>query len=622
MARIDNIRDEETAAPWLQRTLVALMLAALAAGLLIGFILYQGGRKPAILEGKYGAAMQAGLYEDAIGLYRKAQEQALIKDHLGRSQARYQSAVAHMEQQAGEKLQAIENALLNQEQLDTQTLSFAESMAEVSAVRLNAFLRGLCAGYLVGDVEKPVLEGAFAQLAALANLRDVAAALQAQIGKMTEAQGPVMAAMAKAAASDFWGAYDGISDVLARGQWAGFVQEQAFKLQEKIKADMHGPLLETAASLVEGGRYLSALQALEKLDKVFPGDSQIESSIAACKAVVPPELTVYQGAIEIIAVKPLIVDPARAFDGDAYALTAAESMITTGEFSKMLEELYQNGFILIDSTVMVDANRRLATLRLPPGKKPLVLVIEGLNYYATRRETGNSWDLILDQDGEVCAVYPDQTGNLKTDRHGEAIGILDDFVKEHPDFSLDGAKGTISLTGYECVFGKITDRDQVDDRNKALQDNGMAAIVLTDDEIAANRDEARAIIDRLKKTGWVFASSTYGFIDARNQPLERIQSDTRKWFDQVGSLTGPVSMLNYPNGAYISGSDPRAEWLKKQGFVLFGGLGTRNYLFVGKDYIYVDKTPVNGFTMRNSKSYQLERLFDASRVYDRRARPG
>jgi hypothetical protein len=262
----------------------------------------------------------------------------------------------------------------------------------------------------------------------------------------------------------------------------------------------------------------------------------------------------------------------------------------------------------------------LADLQLPPGKKPLVLVLEGMNYYATRRETGNAWNLVLDETGNVCATYPDQSGQMIIDRRGEAIGILDEFVASHPDFSLDGAKGTVSLTGYECVFGYVTDKDQLDDRNQALQDNGMAAVNLNDDDLAGNRDQVRAIIDRLKATGWQFASSTYGFIDASSQNMDRIRTDTEKWLSQVGSLTGPVSFLNYPNGAFIQGSDKRAEYLKDQGFILFGGIGTNAYVYVGTRYIYVDKTPVNGFTLKNGQTYGLNRFFNAREVYDAQAR--
>jgi hypothetical protein len=384
---------------------------------------------------------------------------------------------------------------------------------------------------------------------------------------------------------------------------------------------MYEPLLEQALQLIDGGRCLSAKADLDRLAAVFPNDTAIGNALDVCRSRVPAELAEYAGPIEIISIKPLIVDPAEAFDGDAYAATAADSMLTTGEFAAMLEQLYANGYILVDSSRLYTSGRKLAAIQLPPGKKPLVLVIEGLNYYASRRETGNCWNLVLDEGGEVSAEYRDRNGRMVLSRQGESIGILDEFVQRHPDFSLDGAKGTISLTGYECIFGTLTDADQLDDRNKALGDNGMPAISLTEAEIVENRQQVKAVIDRLKMTGWLFASSTYGFIDARNQSLERIQADTVKWLAQVGVLTGPVSMLNYPNGSWIAGSDERAQWLQSQGFILFTGQGDKAYLYSGSNYLYADKTPINGYSLRNSETYQLGRLFDAEKVYDTAVRP-
>jgi len=100
--------------------------------------------------------------------------------------------------------------------------------------------------------------------------------------------------------------------------------------------------------------------------------------------------------------------------------------------------------------------------------------------------------------------------------------------------------------------------------------------------------------------------------------MERIQTDTQKWLSQVGSLTGPVRILHYPNGAFINGSDERARYLISQGFTIFGGIGVTAYQYSGEGYLYVDKTPINGFTLRNSNTYQLSRLFDPTGILNRK----
>jgi hypothetical protein len=616
MTRDLYIRETRQESPLLRRLMIGLLLPVLLVSLVIGALIHWNGRKAEGILDDFQLAMQQGRYRDGVELYRQARDRELGGGLFDRNQALYSQAVAAMEQQTDAALDEIVRKLSAGQMLGADEIRLAEEMAELSAARLITRLRGLCREYLFGQIERFVLEQAFGQLGSLSGISQGVGSLPAEFDAMAAARPIMSAANAHLAAGDFWPAYRGYQELLEEADWSGFIREQALVQQEQCRQLMYTPLLDEAMALLDGGRLLSAGRALSSLLEVFPDDPDIRAAAEFCAANAPASLSAYSGPIEFIVIKPLINQPERAFDGDAYAAAAADAMITTGEFTRMLEQLYQNQFILVDASSLYGEDRRLSTLQLPPGKKPLVLVIEGLNYYASRRETGNAWNLVLDEGGEVSAEYPDSSGRMIIDRRGEAIGLLDEFVARYPDFSLDGAKGTISLTGYECIFGYVTDPDQLDDRNKALTDNNMAAITVSEREMAANRETVRQIIERLKATGWLFASSTYGFIDARSQDMARIVTDTQKWLDQVGSLTGPVSMLHYPNGAFITGSDERAEYLKDQGFILFGGIGATPYLFVGNRYIYVDKVPVNGYTLRNSKAFQLDRLFSAAAVYD------
>lgn len=606
--------------PLLRKLLIFLLLVGLLASLAVGGYLFLNNQQASKVLDAFYVAMADGQYGEAVDLYREVQEKAMAAGPLDQNQEKYTEALAAMEKQVLDELLDLEKKLVRQEMLTEQESSLAEDLAELSASSLISWLRGLCGDYLFGIIDRPLLEHAFAQVGHLPNVNQAVKSLPEEFDRMTAARPMLIEAQDALAAQEYWTAYTRVSGIVADDALTGFVRDQSLTLLEQCKSDMYNPLLDDARSLMEGGRFLSAQADLRALADVFPEDAMIQEALASCDGKVPSELAVYQGAVEFLTIKPLIVNPAEAFDGDAYAGAAADSMLTVSEFSAMLDQLYANQYILIDSTHFYNDERQLTSLQLPPGKKPLVLVLEGLNYYATRRETGNAWNLVLDENGNVSAEYPNLSGQMIVDRRGEAIGILDEFVASHPDFSLDGAKGTISLTGYECIFGYVTDPDQLDDRNQALHDNGMATVNYHETELAANRDLVKAILDRLKATGWQFASSTYGFIDANSQDIDRIRTDTEKWLSQVGSLTGPVSFLNYPNGAFIQGSDKRAEYLKDQGFILFGGIGTSAYVYVGSRYIYVDKTPVNGFTLRNSQTYGLSRFFDAADVYDAQAR--
>jgi hypothetical protein len=250
---------------------------------------------------------------------------------------------------------------------------------------------------------------------------------------------------------------------------------------------------------------------------------------------------------------------------------------------------------------------------VPQGKKPLIIVLEDFNYSAYQKGNGLCSRIVFNDQGYVCGEYTNAAGQTVVSRNAEAIGILDAFVEENPDFSFNGAKGVITLSGYETIFGYITNIDQIDDRNEALSAVGLPAINPTTEEIMTNVENVTAIINVLKDTGWTFGSSTYGYINANDSDMETIQNDTQKWLDQVLPLTGQVHVLVYPNGNFIKGSDDRAIYLKNKGFRVFFGVGPSPYYTFGDNYLYFDRAVLNGDTLRN---LDYSRLFQASVVYD------
>lgn len=101
-----------------------------------------------------------------------------------------------------------------------------------------------------------------------------------------------------------------------------------------------------------------------------------------------PAALKYQGAVEHIFFHPLIAYPELAFDGDSMAKGYNDWFITVKEFAKILDSLYANQYVLIDIHSLYEETEmdgktivKAKELWLPPGKKPLVLSIDDLNYY-------------------------------------------------------------------------------------------------------------------------------------------------------------------------------------------------------------------------------------------------
>jgi hypothetical protein len=158
-------------------------------------------------------------------------------------------------------------------------------------------------------------------------------------------------------------------------------------------------------------------------------------------------------------------------------------------------------------------------------------------------------------------------------------------------------------------------------RNNALAEHGYDQLDFDSAEIKRQSDQAAAVIEKLKNTGWLFASSTYNNINLRENSLETISLDTEKWLNQIGTLTGRTEILNYPLGAFLDSSDQKLDFLIDSGFCLFAGQGTTPYRIYQDGFIYVDRLPINGFTMRQADQYKLDRLFDVEEVYDNKNRP-
>ena len=170
----------------------------------------------------------------------------------------------------------------------------------------------------------------------------------------------------------------------------------------------------------------------------------------------------------------LILYPDLAFSkNDGSTKIFKEYMITKTEFEKILQQLYDNNFVLIsaDSIYGVDENGKVFKKipDVPAGKKPLIISLDDLNYYDSMKGRGFADKLVFDADGNVVTQVITPDGATTITRDGDVVPILDDFVKSHPDFSVNGARGIIAVTGYEGILGyRTSDLLQADEAKKIV----------------------------------------------------------------------------------------------------------------------------------------------------------
>ncbi len=311
----------------------------------------------------------------------------------------------------------------------------------------------------------------------------------------------------------------------------------------------------------------------------------------------------------------LIVDPARAFaKNQPQRVGYAEYMVTISEFRAQLQQIYQHGYVLVHPQRLVAKNAtgalRPATLMLPPGKKPLVLSVDDVNYYEYMTGAGFASNLTL-KNSQVTNTYRDADGRDHLGAY-DVPTVIDEFVQKHPDFSYRGDKGILAVTGYNGVLGY----------RSSVKEYGNTP------HTRSQGQQAKTVADALKAEGWQFASHTWGHINLTTAPLSHIKADARLWDTEVRPIVGPTDELVYPFGADISGMAKYSPDNKKYAF-LRGAAGF-DYFFpidaskpswsqlTGQSWRQA-RINVDGFSMQrelDGKQTALENFFNTKSTVD------
>ncbi|MCI8586909.1 MAG: polysaccharide deacetylase [Lachnospiraceae bacterium] len=363
------------------------------------------------------------------------------------------------------------------------------------------------------------------------------------------------------------------------------------------------PLLQESAELIKGYYYDEALKLLEEVPEEFAEDEEVTAAAAACTEGLQ-SFAPYDQPVRHIFFHSLIVDTSLAFDGDHMSNGYNYWMTTMEEFRAILEELYANNYILIDIHDLCteetdeEGNVTLTAAQplVPEGKIPLVLSVDDVSYYDYMEHDGFSKRLILDENGDVKNLYIKEDGTEEIGDY-DVMPILDSFVKEHPDFSLRGAKGIIAATGYEGTLGyRVNDPESP--------------------TLEADREAVRAVASRLKETGWLFASHGYGHRHTADISYNSLVEDTTRWKEEIASLVGDTDLYIYPYGEEIDYPSQKLTYLQSEGFRYFCGVwAAKPFVSVKDTYVRQTRCNLDGFTMiRRPES--VADLIDASRVLD------
>ncbi len=352
-------------------------------------------------------------------------------------------------------------------------------------------------------------------------------------------------------------------------------------------------LLEDAQFIAAGYDYDTAIDML-KNSEYYGRDERVDAAVAEYEQIKttlqPYDLT----KITHVFFHTLVIDESKAFDGDKDEKGYNQVMTTKDEFLKMLQIMYDKGFVLVrlhdiahevtgeDGSVQLERG----TILLPEGKQAFVMSQDDVCYYDYMKGDGFATRMVIGDDGKPTCEMEMDDGTTSRGSY-DLVPLLEDFIQEHPDFSYRGARAVIAFTGYQGILGYRT-----------------AASYSESPTYEQDRQTAAAVAQCLRDNGWELASHSWGHRDLGNIDFDKFTTDSNKWENEVESLIGPTDIILFPFGADVGDwhpythENPRFDYLWNLGFRYFCNVDSSQYwIQIGKDFLRQGRRNLDGFRM-------------------------
>ncbi len=348
----------------------------------------------------------------------------------------------------------------------------------------------------------------------------------------------------------------------------------------------------------------SVKQHVKKRKKEHKHQNKIENKYDKRHHKDEKNLVEYDGKVSHVFFHPIISDPQKAYtDNQQQAKGNYDWMVTVNEFNKAIEKLHENNYILINPHDAYDLEStpvKRKKLKLPKGKKPLIMSMDDMNYYEYMQGNGYTERLTLNKDNETVAEKKNDQGKMEQSKTNDAVPLLNDYVKKHPDFSYKGQKAVVGLTGYEGVLGYRTND-------------------LENPNYEQRKKQAKKVADSMKRDGWTFASHSYGHINFEDSSDEQIIEDTKRWKKEVEPIVGKTDLFIFPHGAQDRNSTSYNYMIDEAGFKYMAGVGPDNFTSLSNKDIYQDRVAIDGLNLHQFK-YKLKPFFKPEEVYNKEDR--
>ena len=388
---------------------------------------------------------------------------------------------------------------------------------------------------------------------------------------------------------------------------------------EALAEQRYQQVMRDAEELAAGYNYKRAIEVLDSFgDMTQYPDMQtkraeyvnIQNSLVEHKDI---------STIPNLSFHVLVHDLSRALADNELGGSYNRNFISTAEFQKILEQLYANGYVLVDFDNVTGSNVDATgaemffpnSIYLPADKKPIMLTETMVNYFAYMID-GNS-DGVADaqgdgfasklvvQNGTIEAEYVDANGQTLVGDY-DFVPILEAFIEAHPDFSYQGARATLAVCGYEGVFGYRTNTSYIATKGNDYYNNEV--------------NGAKEVAAKLREMGYTIACYTYGNEDYSGWTANQISADMQLWTQQITPVLGDVNTIVFARAKDIQAYNGNAfDVLYTSGFRYFVANATQPWAEINTNYVRQKRLMVTGNSMQWYPN-QFNGMFDCAAILD------
>lgn len=390
---------------------------------------------------------------------------------------------------------------------------------------------------------------------------------------------------------------------------------------QALAEEQRQSIMAEAEALAAGYSYQEAIDLLDTFADLQSYPDMVSQRSEYVNA--QSQLVEYQDPTQIpnFSFHPLIVDSSRAFSDEEYGGSYNRNFVLLSEFTSILTTLYNSGYVLVDFgsfTEVVDNNILSKSIYLPADKKPMMLTETLLNYFQYMVDpdkngtpdangAGFANKLVLDANGDIKCEYVDANGTTLVGDY-DLVPILETFIKEHPDFSYQGARAILAVTGDEGIFGYRTNTSYIGTVSQSFYDEQVAG--------------AKVIVQALRDKGYTLACHTYDNSDYAQKNAALITEDLNKWKTEVTPIIGQIDTFVFARSSNITDYSGAAfDVMYSAGFRYFVSSADTPSTQVSTGYVRQNRLMVTGNALQ-WKQNMFTNYFNCNTIIDLNARGG